>query len=295
MLCTLQNIFLQAMNATKRFIILGFVLPILAGCSSLPFLQAATPDNTVAEMRSQDFQFTYDDYADVLKTYVDEKGFVDYKGLQANRQKLDRFNQSLGLVSQEMFDSWNEKEQIAFWVNAYNSFTLQSIIDQDPLKASIKDILGVWKIRRFKIVEDSKTLDNIEHDTLRPNYNEPRIHAIINCASIGCPILGSEPYTGENLEEQLEAKTKYWLDSPHGLKIDRENNTVAISKIFDWFGSDWEKDYSIEEGQFAGNAKQRATLNFISQYVSEDDREYLEAGEYEVRYLDYDWNLNIQK
>ncbi|MEM9543172.1 MAG: DUF547 domain-containing protein [Cyanobacteria bacterium P01_E01_bin.42] len=283
------------MNLTRHFIILGFTLPILAGCGSLPFLQAATPDNTTEETRSQNFNFTYDEYADVLKTYVSQDGFVDYKGLQANRQKLDRFNQSFALVSQETFDSWDDKEQIAFWINAYNAFTLQSIIDQDPLKGSIRDILGVWKVRRFKIVEDSKTLDNIEHQTLRPNYNEPRIHAAINCAAISCPILKNEPYTRENLEEQLEAQTQRWIDSPHGLKIDRENSKVSISAIFDWFGDDWEKDYSVEEGQFAGNKKQRATLNFISQYVSDEDREYLEAGEYEVRYLDYDWDLNIQK
>ena len=283
------------MNLTKRLIILGFALPLLGGCGSLTFLQAATPDNATEETRSQDFQFTYDNYADVLKTYVDEEGFVDYKGLQANRQKLDRFNQSFALVSQETFDSWNDAEQIAFWVNAYNAFTLQSIIDQDPLKASIKDIFGVWKIRRFKIVEDSKTLDNIEHDTLRPNYNEPRIHAIINCASISCPVLKNEPYTGEKLEEHLEEQTRNWINSPHGIKIDRENNTVAISALFDWFGSDWLPDYAIEEGKFAGNAKQRAGLNFISKYVSDEDREYLEAGGYDVRYLNYDWNLNIQK
>lgn len=283
------------MNLSKHFIILGIALPILTGCNSLPFLQAATPDNTIEETRSQDSNFTYDEYAEVLKTYVDKDGFVDYKELQLNRQKLDRFNQSFALVSQETYDSWDEKEQIAFWVNAYNSFTLQSIIDQDPLKGSIKDILGVWKVRRFKIVEDSKTLDNIEHKTLRPNYNEPRVHAIINCASISCPILRNEPYTGEKLEEQLEEQTKHWINSPHGIQIDREDNKVSLSAIFDWFGSDWEKDYAIEEGKFTGNTKQRATLNFISQYVSDEDREYLEAGEYEIRYIDYDWNLNIQK
>ncbi|WP_204103468.1 MULTISPECIES: DUF547 domain-containing protein [Spirulina sp. CCY15215] len=283
------------MNLTKYLIIVGFTLPLLTGCNSLPFLQAATPENAIEETRSQDFNFTYDEYADVLKTYVDEDGFVDYKGLQLNRQKLDRFNQSLALVSQEMYDSWNEKEQIAFWTNAYNSFTLQSIIDQEPLKSSIKDILGVWKGRRFQIAEQSKTLDDIEHKTLRPNYNEPRIHAVINCASISCPILRTEPYTGEKLEEQLEEQTQNWISSPHGMQIDREKNIVSLSSLFDWFGSDWEKDYSVEEGKFTGNNKQRATLNFISNYVSDRDRQYLEAGEYEIRYLDYNWNLNIQK
>ena len=131
--------------------------------------------------------FDYQDYTEVLQTYVNERGLVNYAGLQANRQQLDRFNQSLGAVTPETYSSWNEAEKIAFLINAYNAFTLQSIIDQDSIKDSIRDIPGVWNKRTFALAGEQKTLDNIEHDILRKDFNEPRLHVALVCAAISCP------------------------------------------------------------------------------------------------------------
>ena len=239
--------------------------------------------------------FSYDPYAEALSAYVNEAGFVDYQGLQANRQSLDQFNASLAAVDNATYDSWTEAEQIAFWINAYNSLTLKSIINESPIKSSIKDIVGVWRIKKHPVLADEKTytLNNIEHDVLRVDFNEPRLHVAINCASIGCPDLRTEPYTGDKLDEQLEEQTRRFLSSSKGLQIDREGNTVYLSKIFEWFGKDWKDSFGIDSG-FTGNENERAVLNFISGYLEADDQAYLAEGDYQVKYIDYDWSLNVQ-
>ena len=232
-------------------------------------------------------------YAEVLETYVDENGLVDYEGLQANREPLDIYIADLAALDDATYNSWSEEEQIAYWVNAYNAITLMSIVDQEPIRPSIKDITGVWRIRRHEIYGGAKTLDGIEHSTLRAMYDEPRVHAALVCAAISCPLLRTEPFEGDRLDEQLEEQVATWLAKEDGLLIDRENNVVYLSKIFDWFTVDWEPSFGVDDG-FTGNTEQRAVLNFVSQYVDEGDREYLEAGEYDIKFFDYDWVLNVQ-
>ncbi|NJN87520.1 MAG: DUF547 domain-containing protein [Leptolyngbyaceae cyanobacterium SL_7_1] len=272
------------------------VLPLavlLANCSAVLNSRSPAPSTSAESPVAANTPFRYDSYAQVLEQYVDEQGLVDYVGLQADADGLKRFNQSIGAVPSATYEAWSDAEKMAFLINAYNSFTLESIIDQNPLKASIRDIPGVWRVRRFQVAGQSKTLDDIEHNTLRPTFQDPRIHAALNCTAISCPVLRQEPYTAEKLDAQLEEQVRLWLASPQGLQIDRANNQVRISQLFDWFGEDWLPNYGTSEG-FTGNDKQRAALNFISQYVSEDDRAYLQQGEYELSYLDYDWTLNRQ-
>jgi hypothetical protein len=244
-------------------------------------------------MASPSQSFRYDDYATVLRTYVNDQGLVNYEALQANPVQLQTFVMALGEVTPETYRSWTEPEKIAFLINAYNAITLASIIEQQPLKSSIKDIWGVWNLKTHKVAGQSKTLDNIEHQTLRKEFNEPRIHAALVCAAISCPPLRQEPYTAAQLNAQLDDQVQKWLVSPHGLKIDREKNRVAISAIFKWFGEDWQPRFSAAE-KFTGNDKERAVLNFISRYLNPADREYLAQGNYKIDYLNYNWSLNRQ-
>jgi Protein of unknown function, DUF547 len=275
----------------KLFLLIG-AIAVLAGCASAPPLaqnQSQTTQVTVASSAS----LSYEGYGTVLRTYVNADGLVDYPALQANPQVLKDFIAQLGAVSSDTYAAWNENEKIAFLINAYNAITLESIINQNPLKGSIKDIFGVWNFNKHTVMGRSLTLDNIEHDILRKDFQEPRIHAALVCAAISCPVLRQEPYTGENLDEQLDDQVRKWLSGPHGLQIDRTQNRVAISSIFDWFGEDWQAQYAIE-GTFTGNAKERSALNFISNYVNPENKEYLEQGNYQLSYLNYDWSLNRQ-
>ncbi len=282
------------MNA-KPFLVLLPVLLALSSCAKLPFGKVQNREAAVqaANVFAQK-PFGYEDYAVVLSTYVDDQGLVNYEALQKNRQELDQFNGAIAIVKPETYNNWTEAEKIAFLINAYNAFTLQSIIDQKPLKKSIRDILGVWELNKFAIAGEEKTLNNIEHNTLRVDFNEPRIHAALVCAAMSCPPLRNEPFTAEKLDQQLEDQTQTWLSNPDiGFRIDREAGRVYLSKIFDWFGDDWKRSYAGQY-EFAGSDKERAALNFISGYLNAADRNYLKQGNYEISYLDYDWALNKQ-
>jgi hypothetical protein len=265
---------------------------VLASCASNPPLAQNESQATQASIASS-VPLSYEDYGTVLRTYVNADGLVDYPALQANPQVLENFITQLGTVPQDTYAAWSENEKIAFLINAYNAITLKSIIDQKPLKGSIKDIFGVWNFKKHTVMGRSLTLDNIEHAILRKDFQEPRIHAALVCAAISCPPLRQEPYTGENLDAQLDDQTRKWLASPVGLQIDRTQNRVAISSIFNWFGEDWQAQYAAE-GKFTGSAKERSALNFISNYVNPKDKEYLEQGNYKLNYLNYDWSLNRQ-
>lgn len=275
----------------RLFLLMG-VIAVLAGCTSAsPPAQNGSQTTQVAVASST--PLSYKDYETVLRTYVNANGLVDYPALQANPQVLKGFIAQLGAVSPDTYAAWSDNEKIAFLINAYNAITMESIIDQNPLKGSIKDIFGVWNFKKHTVMGRSLTLDNIEHNILRKDFQEPRIHAALVCAAVSCPPLRQEPFTGEKLEAQLDDQVRKWLSSPKGLQIDRTQNRVAISSIFDWFGEDWQTQYAID-GKFTGSAKERSVLNFISNYVNPEDKEYLEQGNYKLSHLNYDWSLNRQ-
>jgi hypothetical protein len=270
--------------------ILAAAITVLSGCvSSSPSAQGSVQQTqTIAAA-----PFSTENYGKVLQTYVNVQGLVDYPTLQANSQALKNIVAEMGAVAPSTYAAWSGADKIAFLINAYNAITLESIINQKPLKKSIKDIFGVWNFTKHTVAGEAKTLDDIEHKTLRKTFNEPRIHAALVCAAISCPPLRREPYTGAKLNEQLDDQVRQWLSTPQGLKIDRAQNKVFVSSIFKWFGEDWKKSYSTAEG-FTDNPTERAILNFISRYVNPDDKAYLIQGGYKLNYLNYDWSLNRQ-
>lgn len=232
-------------------------------------------------------------YAGVLRAYVDDRGLVDYSQLQQNRRGLDQYLAAIADLPPATYDQFSEPEKIAFLINAYNAITLKSIIDQTPLKASIKEIPGVWKWRKHPVAGQSLTLDQIEHEILRRQFDEPRIHAALVCAANSCPPLRQEPYDGDRLEAQLEDQTKRFLNHSQGFRLDPGAKTVQLSAIFNWFGQDWQKRFQPQQG-FQGSDQERAVLNFISHYLAPPERDFLKNGDYTVQYFEYDWSLNKQ-
>lgn len=277
----------------KRAIATLSLLSVLAGGCSMASLTAPADLEAIASSTDVDIDREYELYGEVLATYVNDNGDVDYIGLQENRQQLDEFLAAMARVSDETYNSWSEAEQIAFWINAYNAFTLVSIINQSPIKDSIKDIPGVWRFNEHAVQGQSITLDHMEHQILRVDFNEPRLHAAIVCAAVSCPPLRNEPFTGAALDTQLDDQVMKFLAKPDGFAIDQSAGVVSLSKIFDWFGSDWNATYATEAG-FAGSEVQKSVLNFVSNYVSEEEAAYLQEGNYNIRYFDYSWALNDQ-
>lgn len=249
---------------------------------------------------SQDF---YTAYQNVLSEFVDDEGMVDYAGLNEDPSELNAFLEGLGSLPREIFDSWSEDEQIAFYINVYNAYTLKAIIDHYPIKASwfgslrfpdnsIRQISGVWTELKWPVMGREMTLDQIEHETLRVDYNEPRIHFAVNCASMGCPLLHNEPYLGETLDAQLDAQVERFLQRDTDFQLKRESKTVKLSKILDWYGGDF--------AHYAGAAvrfdylgeNERGVMNFLYPYLNEEQQAFLNENRIDIDYIDYDWSLN---
>jgi hypothetical protein len=275
----------------KARIAIGIILWTIFGSIFCGSLQAANPP--------------YDNFAAVLKTYVNQNGMVDYRGLKNNSGRLISFAAALGVVPPDVYQKWSVKEKIAFWINAYNALTLKAIIDHYPIQSSffgsfvyprnsIRQIPGVWDKLRFSVMGRDMTLDDIEHGTLRKDFNEPRIHMALVCAAMSCPPLRNEPYVGEKLDQQLDDQARRFLANPRKFAINRDQGKVYLSPIFKWFGEDFVKTYGTAK-EFAGfSLAERAVLNFITKYIKGQDQEYLRQGGYTISYLDYDWSLNEQ-
>ncbi len=156
-------------------------------------------------LECEESYFSYEDYSVILANYVDGEGRVDYKKLKKNETKLMAFIHSLESLEPDVYRSWHKEEKIAFWINAYNALTLEAIVKNYPIKSSffkslrfpknsIRQIPGVWNTMTFTVMEEEVTLDFIEHQVLRKEFQEPRIHLALVCTARGCPPLRKEPY-----------------------------------------------------------------------------------------------------
>jgi len=223
------------------------------------------------------FEHSHKNWNDLLTQYTRlNSGQVEtnYKLIKKEDQILNRYLSELEELSKMDFDLFSKDEKLAFWINAYNAYTVKLIIDGYPVK-SIKDLGGLfsnpWSKEFISLFGKKMSLDNIEHDTIRKNFNEPRIHFAVNCASIGCPSLYREAFTAKNLDKQLDSATKYFLKNNSKNKI--KNSTLYLSKIFKWYSQDFEKSH--------GSVKK-----FVELYLPEA------KNTNDIDYLDYDWNLN---
>jgi len=260
------------------------------------------------EVKTDSFDHSYATYNSLLKRYV-INARVNYEGFINSRAEFETFLRALGSVDEDVFESWTEEQRLAFWINAYNAFTIKAIIDHYPIKRSftlvgifyapsdsILQIKGVWTKLQFRALGNMVTLEEIEHETLRKKFNEPRIHMAINCASISCPDLRNEAYTPEKLEEQLaDASTNFVNNPDKGVYVNEQSGKVKLSKIFKWFGDDFINNYGSKKLFNNYSLKENAVLNFTSDYIeSEEVKEYLMNNKLKIGYLGYDWHLNEQ-
>lgn len=216
---------------------------------------------------------------------------VDYAGFMRDKPLLDDYLSSLAKVNQTTFDSWNDNHQLAFLINAYNAHTIALILTEYPDITSIRDLgsffSSPWKKEIAPLLGEIRTLDDIEHNLIRGDnkYQEPRIHFAVNCASIGCPALREESYTGEKLETQLQGQTQRFLaDKTRNYVLD---DTLYLSKIFSWYGSDFEQGW-----QGAHSVKAFIGLYSDALGLSEMQANKLIGGDMSISFNEYDWRLN---
>lgn len=213
----------------------------------------------------------------LLHRHVRTDGFVDYKGFVRDSAILNQYLAALAAANPAS-TTWAREEKIAFWINAYNAFTVRLIVSHYPV-SSIKDIKkgiafinSVWDIKFIHIGGETYDLNNIEHGILRSEFKDARIHAAINCASWSCPRLRPEAYTADQLDAQLTGAMRDFVNDPLRNRVSAEK--AEISRIFNWFGGDFVRD--------AGSVR-----SYINRYASEK----LKPGG-SISYLDYDWRLN---
>ncbi len=215
-------------------------------------------------------------YAELLKKYVKEDG-VDYQGFKNEESKLGQY---LKVLEKTEPGKLSRNEQFAFYINAYNAWTIKLILSGYPGVKSIKELGGIfkspWKKKLARIDGDRVTLDHLEHGILRPRYKDPRVHFAINCASKGCPPLRSEPYMGDVLNQQLDEMTRAFINDPRRNRV--EGKKLYVSRIFKWFKEDFGNDI----------------VGFFQEYAQGDLKKELDSNreEIEVEYLSYDWSLN---
>ena len=215
-------------------------------------------------------------YANLLKKYV-HQGNVDYRGFKMEESKLDQYLKILENVDSKRLSG---NEQFAFYINAYNAWTIKLILSGYPGIKSIKDLGNIlktpWKKKICRIDGDVITLDDIEHHILRSRFKDPRVHFAINCAALSCPFLASEPFLGSTLDRQLDGATRAFINNPKRNYL--EGNTLYVSRIFTWFSKDFNDD----------------VIGFFLKYADGNLKKELEVkkNSIKIKYLNYDWSLN---
>ncbi|HYV90688.1 MAG TPA: DUF547 domain-containing protein [Chitinophagales bacterium] len=213
---------------------------------------------------------SHDAWNDLLKKYVTPDGKVNYQGIQHEKSKLESY---LGMLSRNPpQENWQRNEVMAYWINAYNAFTVKLILDYYPVKSILDIDKGkAWDDVFIKIGDKSYTLDNIENDILRKKFNDPRIHFAINCASKSCPKLLNEAYTPDKLDLQLSIVAKNFVNDPSKNKITADK--IEVSKIFEWNKNDFTTGETL--------------IDFLNHYSNKKIQQNAT-----ISFLDYDWSLN---
>ena len=237
--------------------------------------------------------FDHSPFNQVLQEYVNDQGLVRYAALAENRAQLDAYVDSLGLYSPASHsDRFPTREhELAYWINAYNAFTLRGVIDAYPI-ASVKDAFvlnGFFNRQTFVAGGSEMTLDHIENKIIRPTYQEPRIHFAVNCAALSCPQLDNQAFTASDLDAHLEqALTRFAQDPNH---VSLQAKKLHLSKVLDWYGEDFTAWFPSDRP----NPENMPTIvNYLRPYLPPD----LAAGLTEdvaIEYNEYDWTLNELK
>jgi len=252
---------------------------VLGGCFATMESPAKIDTQKVRALKT----FPYDDWRAVTRRFVDTKGRVDYAALKKARHPLDRFVALLALVGPRTRpDLFATKDaQLAYYINAYNALVLFNVIERYPKIRSVNDHKSsFFYFTEFKLDGDEVSLHALENKIVRPRFSDPRVHFALNCASIGCPPLRREAYTAARLEEQLADQARRVHRESRWFRFDEEAGVVYLTKLYDWYGSDFR--------QVAGSV-----LGYAARHAPRLAGADLDA--LDVRFLDYDWDMNAQE
>ena len=218
-------------------------------------------------------------------------GMVYYRALAASRGPLDRYITSLN-VPDATYDKWSKPQQMAFWVNAYNAFVLQTVVSHYPLHGTIRSIPGAFDKTSWHAAGRTVTLDQIEK-TILPDFKEPRLYLALGRGSIGGGRLRSEAYTAERLDTQLADIQTEFVNNAHMYHLDQPANTLSVTPIFSWREAEFVAAYDTKDSVFAQRSPiERAVVAFISPHLLFSEKEFIQKNEWKMAFLEMDWKLN---
>jgi Protein of unknown function, DUF547 len=253
---------------------------------------AARSGQAPAQAQAAGFDHTHALWTQVLKQHVKPTGF-DYAGLKGDRRTFDAYLASLAAATPGEMQGWTREQRFAFWINVYNAYAIDLVVRNYPTD-SIRSLgalfTRVWDREFIPLKafhpegkDDELSLDDVESGILRPQFEDARVHAAINCCSESCPPLRAEAFVAERLDEQLDQQARAWLADPSRNRYDRTATTIHVSKIFDWYAKDFIRD--------AGSLQA-----WIARYAPEPHAGWIaEAQGLKIEYLDYSWKLNAAR
>jgi hypothetical protein len=245
----------------------------------------------------------------VLKAFVDDEGMVNYKKLKRKKSQLSKLLDEFAKLDPNEYDSWPKEDKIAFWLNAYNIQRLKIIVDNYPIKSSrwgrvfwwppssiryIDKNIGYIDKQKFFVRKEEFTLARIEERFFFKEFDEPRVFFALSLNSLSSPHLRNEPYYGYKLDEQLNDQAKKFLSSSHAFRIDRKKKRVYLSAKLKptSYGKKFIAKHATNRRFKDQPRATRAVLNFVTNYISEQDVFFLEKENYSVKYIRYDWRIN---
>lgn len=241
-------------------------------------------DKEVAKVEKVSLHFDVTEIDNFFKKYVAD-GKVKYEEAKHD----NALNTYIGQIKNfEPYSIEDVNERLAFWINAYNAFTIKLVLDYYPIE-SILDIesqtgVSPWSINFIEMAGGRKfSLDEIEKKIIIKKYKDPRIHYVLVCAAESCPVLISKAYTIENLNELFDTQASFFLNDKSKNRINSEDKTIELSTIYKWYKSDFtDKDSTV--------------INHIKKYINETDKDFISKNNVEeINYLDYSWKLNEYK
>ena len=219
-------------------------------------------------------------------------GLVYYGALKSDRGRLDRYIASLN-VPAATYDKWSKGQQMAFWVNAYNAFVLQTVASRYPLSGTIKQIPGAFDRNSFRAANRTVTLDQIEK-TILPTFKEPRLYLALGRGAVGSGRLRSEAYTADRLDKQLQELQSELVTNRNLFRADRLANLVSVTPIFSWREAEFVAAYADKADPtfVQRSAIEKAIIAFVMPHLLPLEKELFQKNEFRVAFLEMDWRLN---
>ena len=227
-------------------------------------------------------------------------GLVYYRALRSDRSRLDRYAASLN-VAPDVYERWSREQKMAFWLNAYNAFVLQTVIDNYPIKGSsksypansVRQIPGAFEQLKHRAAGRTLTLDDIEKNVL-PEFKEPRLYLALGRGAVGSGRLRSEAYVAERLKQQLDDLQQEFVSEQTMIKIDRSANAVSVTPIISWRSAEFIEAYDPgAKGAMAQRSPiERAIVAFVTPRLLPLEKEFLQKNEFKLTYHPFDWRLN---